>query len=545
MWRGGNNLLVLGSCCLWCMLAMTSPANAEEQVSEASLADGQFYSVSQPAPGAAPAAPLDAPATQPPARPRGPSAPQPSAQARAFGGARGPQSSAPSMIGDFFGSSRLQIFLQQPATTINTTISGFAQSQNFNDPRFPLLFAVNPSGPPVLISGVPGIDASGDKLLDTWPVPAANVPPQFEPVAPEPGDITFSQGSLVFTQGTGMAASGRPQPGPSGFAPGFQLFLSHIFQPAQLVIDAPSPGGGGGVGRVKIAENNSPLPRDRVFHNFSYFDNVPLTESGVNVNRFIPGFEKTFFGGIVSVEMRFPFAATLDSEIVAGGVTDDNNVEFGNIGIPLKVLLYQNPNVAFSTGLQISLPTADDTVVQLADGTELVRIENEAVHLMPFIGLLLTPNDRLFMQGFVQIDADTAGSPVSVTNFSGGLISAGRLDDVTFLFVDVGAGYWLHRSRSSRGLTGLAPTLEVHYNTSLGDAPSLDSGPLRVVSPGGDVNMVNLVLGTMFEWNQNTTLTVGYATPLTDGFDQEFDGELRVIFNHRFGPQTRASRAQF
>ncbi len=207
----------------------------------------------------------------------------------------------------------------------------------------------------MLTSGVPGVDTNGDGTPDTFPVPAANVPPQFTPLPPGAGTITFNQGNVAFT------LPGRPQPGNSGFAPGFALSLSHLFQPGQLVINAPSPGGGGNVGRVKIAENNSPLPRDRVFHNFSYFDNVPLIESGVNVNRFIPGFEKTFFGGIASVEMRFPFASTLNSDIVAGGIPDDDNLEFGNIGIPLKVLIYQNPNVAFSTGLQVSLPTADDT----------------------------------------------------------------------------------------------------------------------------------------------------------------------------------------
>ncbi len=147
MLRGGINALALGSCCLACVLAMSSPAGAQEQIGEAILADGQFYSVSQPAPGAAPAAPMDAQPAQPPARPRGPSAPQPSAQARSFGGARGPQSSAPSMIGDFFGGSRLQIFLQPPATTINTTFNGFAASQAFDDPNSPLNFSLNPRGP--------------------------------------------------------------------------------------------------------------------------------------------------------------------------------------------------------------------------------------------------------------------------------------------------------------------------------------------------------------------------------------------------------------
>jgi hypothetical protein len=328
------------------------------------------------------------------------------------------------------------------------------------------------------------------------------------------------------------------------FVPGFELFLQHQFTPDQIVINAPNPGGGGGVGRVKIAENNSPLPRDRVFHNYSYFGNVPLTSTGVDVNRFIPGFEKTFFHGRASVEMRFPFAATLDSVIVADGDLNTSEVEFGNIGIPLKLLLCQNSNLALSVGLQVALPTADDTQVQLADGTPLVRIENESLHLMPFVGLLLTPNDRLFMQSFVQVDTDTEGNPVLVTDFDGGLVPVGSLDDVTFLYVDLSLGYWLIRGDHPHGLTGVAPTLELHINTALDDPQGLQTGNLRVGNFNTPLDSTNLVVGTMFEWSQNTTLTLGYATPVS-GDDRQFDGELRVIFNHRFGPQTRASRAQF
>src|SRR5690606_22074844 len=157
-------------------------------------------------------------------------------------------------------------------------------------------------------------------------------------------------------------------------------------------------------------------------------------------------FEKTFFGGVMSVEMRFPFASTLDPTIMADGGLNTDEAEFGNINIPIKVLVYQNPIVAWSGGLAVSLPTADDTAVQLANGTQLARIENESVHLMPFLACLYTPNDRFFAQAFVQVDADTRGNPLLVTDFAGGLRDAGRLEDVTYLYADLGIGYWFHRS---------------------------------------------------------------------------------------------------
>jgi hypothetical protein len=439
----------------------------------------------------------------------------------------------------------LQIFVQPPATVINSSVNGFGFSPDFANPNAPLLFATSPNGPPVLTAG-PGSDASGDGFIDTWRVD--NVPPQFVPPAPGPGQLIFNNGSIVgFTQGTGQVVDGQPQRGPGGtpFAPGFELLFSQTFIPDRFIISAPNPGGGGGVGRVKIAENNSPIPRDRVFMNYSLFNNVPLTAGGVDVNRFVPGFEKTFFGGIGSIEMRFPFAATLDNVIVNGAVPNTDDAQFGNIGIPVKLMIYQNDVIAFAGGMQVALPTASDTVVQQPDGTQILRIENDSVHLMPYLGLLVTPNDRLFMQSFVQVDADTEGNPVLFTNFANGLVPVGRLEDVTYLYVDLSFGYWLFRNNESRRLSGVAPTFEVHINHALDDAPTLRTGNLLINSSNVGLDSTNLVLGTMFEWSQNTTLTVGCALPVSGDFDRQFDSELRVIFNHRFGPQTRATRAQF
>lgn len=525
---------------------LMSGAVAHADQEPAPLADGQIYNINQPAPSAAPStqAPLSE-LSQPPSRTRSSSTPRSSAQARSFGAARGPQSAAPSMIGDFFGGGSLQIFVQPPSSVINSSVTGFGAAPSFTAPGSSLLFATDPNGPPVLTAG-PGSDATGDGFLDTWVV--ENVPPQFVPPPPGPGQIVFNNGSVVaFTKGSGVPVDGRPEPSPIGgpFAPGFQLLFSHTFIPDRFVIHAPNPSGGGGVGRVKIAENNSPIPRDRVFTNYSLFNQVPLTAGGVDVNRFVPGFEKTFYGGIGSIEMRFPFATTLDNVIYTGAVPNTDEAQFGNIGIPIKLLLFQNQSIALAGGMQIALPTARDTIVQQPDGTQLVRIENESVHLMPYLGLLLTPNDRLFMQSFVQVDADTQGSPVQVTNFAGGLNPAGRLDDVTYLYVDLSLGYWLFRSNDTTGITGVAPTFEVHMNRALDDAPTLQNGPLLITSSNAGLDSTNLVLGAMFEWSQRTTLTVGCALPVSGDFDRQFDSELRVIFNHRFGPQSRATRAQF
>jgi hypothetical protein len=284
-----------------------------------------------------------------------------------------------------------------------------------------------------------------------------------------------------------------------------------------------------------------------VFFNYSYFDNVPLQEGGVNVNRFVPGVEKTFFNGITSLEVRAPFASTLDSDLIAGGVADTSRAEFGNFSLISKTLIWQNDVLAISGGIQVALPTADDITLTTPLGTQLLVVENEAVHLMPFVGILYTPNERFFSQAFVQIDTNVNGNPVAIRDpFIGGLASAGELDDTDFLYLDLSLGYWLYRNSSPGAhVSGLAPIFEVHYNASLEDTHSIAQSGLRAGYFAGDVDLVNLVFGVVVECGHDTTLTTALATPVAGGHDKDFDGELRVIFNRRFGPQNRAARPQF
>lgn len=324
------------------------------------------------------------------------------------------------------------------------------------------------------------------------------------------------------------------------------LQVFNIFSDTATDICVPSPGTSA-VGRVKLAENTSPLPRDRVFVNYSNFQNVPLQHGGVDVNRFVPGFEKTFFNRLASFELRAPFASTLTSDLVSGGLNDDSNFEWGNASVVGKLLLARNDCWALSTGLQIALPTADDLTLTTPAGTRLLEVENEAVHLMPFLGILYTPNERFFSQLFLQIDTDVNGNPVAIRDpFTNTLADAGKLDDQDFLYVDLAFGYWLMRDNSGCSrISGIAPIFEVHWNTSIEESTGVEQSGLRVGSLAEDIDQVNLVAGVTVECTGNTTLTTAFAAPVGGDADRDFDGELRVIFNRRFGPQNRASRAQF
>jgi hypothetical protein len=189
------------------------------------------------------------------------------------------------------------------------------------------------------------------------------------------------------------------------------------------------------------------------------------------------------------------------------------------------------------------VPTADDTNVVAADGTSLLRISNESVHLEPFFGFLYTPNDRFFAQGFIQVDVEANGCPVLFNQQGNGLDYVGDIHDTTFLYADIGLGWWLYRGNARyRWLTGLAWTAELHWNRSLQETDVLYADGFRVGDFASDVEVFNLTVGAHLELSHLTTVTVGYCTPLGGGQDQQFDGELRVLVNRRFGPQTRATR---
>ncbi len=306
----------------------------------------------------------------------------------------------------------------------------------------------------------------------------------------------------------------------------------------------PNPANGGVVGRTKIAENTSALPQDRLIFNYSYFDRAPLFPGGVQVHRFTPGIEKTFFNGMASLELKVPMASTLDSTVLADGGTDLSHGEFGNMMITPKVLLTHTDNFAAALGMSISVPTANDVVLANSDGTELLRIDNQSVFLAPFLGVLWT-QDQFFVLGFLQYDVDANGSPVIDSTFQQPQ-EIGRLRGNTFQYLDIGAGWWTYRAGSPYDLIqGIALTGEVHWNRSLDKGRNVLSEFVAVGDFREDIQILDLTMGTHVELRNNTTVSIGYSVPVGNRADQQFDGELRVMVNHFYGPFARPGFTMF
>lgn len=392
-------------------------------------------------------------------------------------------------------------------------------------------------------------------LLASTPGVAFDIIPLIAP----PGTYQSTVNAVfATTNGPGFArfdagASGALLQGGADMLNGGEDLDAFYFYDYILQVDIPTPSAGtGGVGRSRIAENGTVKPEYRIFFDYGYFDQVSFMRGGDGLHRFTPGFEIPFFDGMTSAELRLPFASTVGSSLFESGTTSTDDTQFGNIALYLKAMLMQSDAWGVSGGLGVIFPTADGFDVSFANGGTLVAIDNEAYHLQPFLGGYYAPNERFFSQAFFQLDFDTNGNPVALNPDGAGLRDVGTLNDSAFLFLDWSIGYWLIRGENAPALPvssfhedgqitqqyhqiGLAPTLELHYASSLESAESVSAGSLQVGNFADDVNTLTMVVGTHVEIGENTHLGLGYATSLSGGDDEPFDGAFRLTVNQFFG----------
>ncbi len=394
-------------------------------------------------------------------------------------------------------------------------------------------------------SGVPGLAYQAPGTTPYAPSPTPAVPGQASlgapgataPAAPgaaataAPGATTPSPAAAnennLFSQAGGgdqfaMAAeSFAPNMIGDSIAPTFFRVFPSLF------LVSPS----GGAGRFKMADDTSPLPQDRLIADYSYYNGVnygpdvaPVANVRLGVNEFEPGFEKTFLNGAASVELRAPMSTV-----------DDIGSHFGNLGVALKALVYCQCDLDVCAGMSMNVPTGPSFSYALTGlpppgpfitSPASLTIENQSVHLLPFVGALWRPSCRLFVQGYVQLDVDASGDQV-INTFT----SLGRIYDPTLLYVDLGAGYWLRKADCSQRISGVALISEIHVNESVGSARStVGAGTLPVSS----FSLVDATVGVHLDLGQQSNVTVGYVTPLTGGPDRLFNGELRAFYNYRF-----------
>src|SRR5690606_31073028 len=126
-----------------------------------------------------------------------------------------------------------------------------------------------------------------------------------------------------------------------------------------------------GCSRLNIAENNSPIPQNRVYASYRHFHNASLVSifpheptggsNRLDINRVTLGWEKLITDR-TSVEIRVPFNQQLDSDLSFSQFTGqapslplyDTTTELGNVSVVLKSLMFQNRCWSVSAGLALN-----------------------------------------------------------------------------------------------------------------------------------------------------------------------------------------------
>ncbi|MEX0584994.1 MAG: hypothetical protein WD176_00015, partial [Pirellulales bacterium] len=327
------------------------------------------------------------------------------------------------------------------------------------------------------------------------------------------------------------------------------------------------------LGRTNLAENNSPMPRDRAFFRYEHFHNTTSAEifgqpSSFSVDRFLVGLERTFLDGMISFDVRMPFASQLSSDLVvtqqpgfSNLPIDQTELELGNLGVIGKVLLVGRPNWGLSAGLAITAPTAEATRIRMRVDGQMpggssqnveneLTVDNESANLTPFIAVMFAPEGALFFNGFVQFDVPTGDQAISIrqsaASFSAGNqltdlgTVRGELDQQSLLRMNMAGGMWIYRDATGTStLQALAALVELHYTTSIenaetwtGDVVLSDSGQvpgqidpgdetlaLSLGNPNETFELVNLTLGAHAEFGRSN-VAVGVVFPLSTGADR-------------------------
>ena len=334
--------------------------------------------------------------------------------------------------------------------------------------------------------------------------------------------------TVRFVSGTGVVANASQNASTQQYS---------IYQVYNFVTVAQIAAGGGVVGHQKMSEDTSPIPRDRVIFDYDYFSGATLTANGIDVHRSVIGFEKTALDGRMSLEVRVPFASTLDSTSTIG--MQSRNLELGDVRITPRFLVYSCETVNVGAGVGIFLPTAADTLVRAADGSDLVRFRNSALSFSPYLGTLYTPNDRLYAQGWVSFDLD-AKNTVSANLDGTGLSNIGQYRSGTQMNWDGQLGYWMINPKDCNArFRALGPFVELHYGGGLSNPTTLQVGDF-LIGGGGRNDQLNLTAGISAQFGNRLNVQLGATVPVTNSDARSFDWQVGVRVNYLFGAAAEA-----
>jgi hypothetical protein len=239
-------------------------------------------------------------------------------------------------------------------------------------------------------------------------------------------------------------------------------------------------------GAMKIAENGSVRPQDRVFGTYNYYHNV----LGIaDVHREVVGLEKTFLNGNASIEVRAPFYQSIAD-------SGRNQAAFDDLTAIFKYAIINRDTAVLSLGIAVTVPTGPSYQPLVGDSRDIT-------YLQPFVG------------------AYAAKGNWYVHGFSSYLYPTDTVAPVVW-FNDLGVGYYW--ARNGRFLTAIVPTAEVHVTTPMNHRSESDPERRR--------DTVDLTGGAHFYFGNRTSIGVAVGTPVTG--PRPFSVEGLLNFNVRY-----------
>lgn len=301
----------------------------------------------------------------------------------------------------------------------------------------------------------------------------------------------------------------------------------------------------GGARRMKVAANNRALPQDRIIFQYQLFVSALSADASnfavgpdsrtIDLNQYTIGFEKTFAGGVASIDVRIPFTNKLELATPNFGVEGGR---IGNLNAKLKAALFSDQTYCFSGGIGFEAPTGSSVSFQ-GNGVQYV-VDNNAFFLQPFLAYENRAGDWFF-NAFTSVDVALNGN--SFRNAFLGEPTLGHINDQTLGTASLGAGRWVFFDPSRRAVNGFAISSELNYTTTLQDSDSvsdiLGSPPIFIYQTTSVSNVanrsdhVNLTLGGNLLVG-SSSLRFGFVQPVQNGDDRLFDHEFNVQFNRLF-----------
>lgn len=283
----------------------------------------------------------------------------------------------------------------------------------------------------------------------------------------------------------------------------------------------------------KMAESMSPVPQDRVFFNFNYYNNLNYPINGrfgapignLEAYRYFLGFEKTFWNNMASFGLRDTIN-TLSARSPIPGM-GGTHTAVGDLNLFMKFVVLQHwdaglpvggysnlaqffraPNTdgyLVSTGLSLNFPTGPS---QFAGAPYSQSLRN--TNIQPFIGYFARRGD-FYIHGFEGIAVPTDSR------------------DVLMLYNDIGIGYFVYRSDDPDAfISAIAPTFETHINVPLNH-----NNPFNLSDPNSTGTVVDLTYGFNAVIGRRTLVSLALGTPVTG--PRPFNMEAMAFVNYYFG----------